>query len=500
MKTKFLLFTLLTLCYYVKAQTNTLTPDLNFGNNGYTIWNDSPLDVNHEIFVLPDNKVLTAGITNNPDTNFISQLVLTRLLSDGTIDNSYGVNGRLITDFILYDYFWVVGGIFDYFQLIDNNQIFILNNPFFTQDAISLRKFNINLQPDLDFGINGSVNFSRGALRFIPVTYKVQQNSILITGGARDTIQQQGYSFLLKLNLDGSVDSNFGNNGLMLLNVPVINFFAYITNDNKILLNGYRFDGSSVSDTAYFYKLNMNGTFDNAFGTNGVLKNSYMLDESFPTNIISNDESKLYHFIIEDDINPTIGHFLTINTTSGTLVNSQEFQTTNGFSAVSDVTVEPNNNGYFMYLTRMYKFNEDGSFNPQSYYDSIPWDTSFNLALKIKNNSIYLGGMKYTNDTINPADFTVSKFYSSLLNTTIEEHVFNLTVAPNPFNNTLEILNVDNLGNSTIKLYDLSGRLVLQQNLKQDDKKVDTSQILPGFYIVEIISTQGTFRKRIIRE
>ena len=80
---------------YITARYNTDgTIDESFGNNG-TVFTD------FGVFVLPasiavqlDNKILVVGSTSQP-ANFL----LVRYMPDGSLDNSFGNNGKTVTDF-----------------------------------------------------------------------------------------------------------------------------------------------------------------------------------------------------------------------------------------------------------------------------------------------------------------------------------------------------------------------------------------------------------------
>ena len=94
----------------VRVHTNGLL-DSTFGTNGIVI---TDLDTaNHsgwQSFVQPDGKILVAGtnstgsaVPNNPPNGYRGDFVLLRYNSDGTLDNTFGVQGMITTDFGLQD-------------------------------------------------------------------------------------------------------------------------------------------------------------------------------------------------------------------------------------------------------------------------------------------------------------------------------------------------------------------------------------------------------------
>ncbi len=72
--------------------------DNSFGTNGKVITDiDSGQDEAYSVLIQPDEKIVVAGISSN-DTTF-SNIALVRYNSDGTLDNSFGTGGKVTTDF-----------------------------------------------------------------------------------------------------------------------------------------------------------------------------------------------------------------------------------------------------------------------------------------------------------------------------------------------------------------------------------------------------------------
>lgn len=70
-----------------------------------------------------------------------------------------------------------------------------------------------------------------------------------------------------------------------------------------------------------------------------------------------------------------------------------------------------------------------------------------------------------------------------------------IDIAPNPFNNTIQILN--NLDNQ-VKVFDMNGNCVYAgRNIGQEP--IDLNTLLPGMYFMEIKTSDSIFRKKIIK-
>jgi photosystem II stability/assembly factor-like uncharacterized protein len=70
----------------------------------------------------------------------------------------------------------------------------------------------------------------------------------------------------------------------------------------------------------------------------------------------------------------------------------------------------------------------------------------------------------------------------------------NVNIYPNPVRN---ILYVENVRNSIIKLYDLSGRLVFETTASSDNEKVDVSNLKQGIYLLHVKTENATITKKI---
>jgi hypothetical protein len=76
-------------------------------------------------------------------------------------------------------------------------------------------------------------------------------------------------------------------------------------------------------------------------------------------------------------------------------------------------------------------------------------------------------------------------------------HKTNVKISPNPFNNFLTISGLTD-GEYIIRLFDMSSRLIYETKFSGEEEiQLSTSQIQPGIYFVEIISSSG---KRILTD
>ncbi len=81
------------------------TVDSSFGNQGFVLTNfigqGSDINEARSVIIQPDNKILVGGTADNSPTPFSSNtdFALARYNSDGSLDSTFGTNGKVLTDF-----------------------------------------------------------------------------------------------------------------------------------------------------------------------------------------------------------------------------------------------------------------------------------------------------------------------------------------------------------------------------------------------------------------
>lgn len=137
--------------------------------------------------------------------------------------------------------------------------------------AFSQIAANAGAVADRTFGTNGSTTTSIGT--------SAQVNSVIIqtdgkilavgtvgTGDSQDTV-------LIRYNSNGSLDSGFGNNGIVITALSPVNEKANdlgLQSDGKIIVAGNITTPASALVDFMVARFNQNGTLDSTFGANGI--------------------------------------------------------------------------------------------------------------------------------------------------------------------------------------------------------------------------------------
>ncbi|NNT72319.1 T9SS type A sorting domain-containing protein [Flavobacterium sp. IMCC34852] len=119
-----------------------------------------------------------------------------------------------------------------------------------------------SLSVDTSFGTNGIVETNLGFYSTYILTQVVQNDGKIIVGGRRAETYQGATDkgFIVRYNTNGTLDSTFGSNGVILMDKPV----------QKILLNPSNKLIVSFNDVI-INQYNNDGSIDTSFGNNGSL-------------------------------------------------------------------------------------------------------------------------------------------------------------------------------------------------------------------------------------
>lgn len=132
---------------------------------------------------------------------------------------------------------------------------------------------------DTTFGINGRVttDFGRQTDSARAIALQPADGKIVVAGNANQPLADPT-AVLARYNFDGTLDTTFGTSGQVT--APVPGFFAFdlaILTDGKILVVGFFdqfIDGLRYRDFAVV-RCNSNGTLDTGFGSNGMVTTDF---------------------------------------------------------------------------------------------------------------------------------------------------------------------------------------------------------------------------------
>jgi len=234
--------------------TNVLTPGAALGSNGTSV------------AIQSDGKIVAAGVSMN------NNLLLVRYNSNGTIDNNFGVNGIVETDFGSIE---EVGDI-----VLQPDGKIVVGGRYgpIPDPAMLVTRFNTNGTVDASFGANGYtvIDYTnrRENIRSIALA---SDGSIVGIGETSPSVGIDSFVMMVvKLRPNGLPDSTFSGDGIALLphTEDSYGFSVLVQPDGKVIAGGYLLSPLSSSNVMQMVvaRFNTAGLLDGTFGTGGVAK------------------------------------------------------------------------------------------------------------------------------------------------------------------------------------------------------------------------------------
>lgn len=240
--------------------------DTSFGQNGYaTPWEGSAY-INEGLFAITlqdDGKILACGRTH---TSSNGKLVVARLNADGSVDTSFGTNGT----FVYTGNSSSISQANDIIEL-DNGIIYVVgpHTLSYVQDTIMIALDQTGT-PWTSFSGDGvELLFSSDASKVIANTFEVDsEGRFVIAGKLSDDFG------VARVNPDGTTDTSFGTNGFTRMGFsPETDYVIDIDIDSAgRIIGGGPYDSISGSTRRYLFglfRLLEDGTMDTSFHYDG---------------------------------------------------------------------------------------------------------------------------------------------------------------------------------------------------------------------------------------
>jgi len=261
----------------MKAADGDLDPTFGVGGKVMTDFNHST-DWANAVAIQPDGKFVVVGTTYKQNDFSDEDFAVARYNTDGTLDSSFGSGGKVHTDFpglaavpssVLLQpdaKILVVGGAYPLFTFLGN---------------IEMVRYNSNGNLDRSFGDNGIVTTVLDAGSYANAVVQQSDGKIIVAGTLFVDVvigDQSDTDFVLvRYNRNGSLDTTFGNGGVVstdFFGKEDDAFSVLLQPDGKIVAVGSANDPASYYDFAAVRYLN-NGTIDETFGNSGTVTTDF---------------------------------------------------------------------------------------------------------------------------------------------------------------------------------------------------------------------------------
>lgn len=404
----------------------------------------------------------------------ITENKIIRLNSDGSKDISFnsgtGFSSTLVTSIALQnDGKILVGGNFSTYQGIVENRIIRLNS-----DGSKDTSFNSGT------GFNGDV-----------WSIAIQNDGKILIGGSFSTYKGITENRIIRLNPDGSKDTSFNSGTGFNSHVMSIT----IQNDGKIIVGGY-FTAYQGNTENRIIRLNNDGSKDTSFNT-GIGFND----------VVSSIKTQSDGKIIVGGLFVSYKGFFEYRIIRLNIDGSKDnsFITESGFdNYVSSIAVQSNGKIIVGGLFTSYQgasenniicLNTDGS-KDTSFNTGTGFNHQVNTSLVMVDGKILIGG-DFTTYKDNNASASLIKLNTGII---LNNDDFNnshlINIYPNPVKNVFNINLLNYNITSSVKIYDLQGKLILEDNTTE----INVNHLSKGLYIVKVITDKGEFAKKFIKE
>lgn len=476
------------------------TLDSSFNLTGKFSYDHGFHDNLQEVIVQNDNKIVSGGTAINPA--FSGQLLVMRQLQDGTLDPSFNDSGIVIFNQYTESYAYDLAERNDHKLLVAG----AFADPLYSFSMLVIRLLPDG-SPDSAFGVNGfaEVNISQ-ADDYAYAMMEQPDHKILLAGTAIDPLFQN-QPVVVRLLEDGSLDSAFGVNGVAYLPViDLDNRLNSISlmNDGRIVVSGHY--GKPLTSTGQFdfdmliARLNSDGSFDTSFGNNGMLLDTVSVDyvdDLFGMDVTANNEIIVSGYTT----NPDFSYDLIVLKYDSTGVRDSSFANNGLFrfdNDIQDVGLDlqlqtdgkiliAGTSGGFFFDDRdflLMRLNADGS--PDTSIAGVGYTLTTILndfdeanGMAIQNDGRIVLAGKTFNGTNN--DVALARFNADyVVGVQDVESNATLNVFPNPVKQGAVLFLHGVTG--VVQLYDLQGKCVVQ-GISNDSFRVP-SGLLPGFYFL----------------
>ncbi|HSA59291.1 MAG TPA: hypothetical protein VLJ37_06355 [bacterium] len=217
-------------------------------------------DIPEDVVLQGDGKIVTAGYQSG-------DFLVIRFNPDGSLDTDFGTGGKVATDF---------GGN-DSAQEIAlqvDGKIVVAGA---TDVGFALARYHTDGSLDSGFGTGGKVTTPSPDLGSFAYAMAIQSDGKIVVVGQETvsfTDPPKDDFVLARYQTDGSLDTSFGTDGIVITDIGGDYDQAYavaVQSDGKIVVTGAGNNSSTFATARY----NSNGTLDISFGTGGLVTTDF---------------------------------------------------------------------------------------------------------------------------------------------------------------------------------------------------------------------------------
>src|SRR5256714_2735822 len=265
--------------------------DPTFGANGTVVTDfNNTDDYLDRVAVQPDGKIVAIGMSSGL---YFPRFALARYNPDGSLDLTFGIGGK-VTTFFSYGRETATGLL-----VLPDGKILIsgsIEKPSESDSSFALVRYNSDGSLDTSFGQGGLVTTNIASNDDQATRIALQPDGKIVAAGRRGiqfypTEQRKGNVALARYNPDGSLDPTFGTGGI------VVSDFGQGLESYAVALM-IQPDGkiAIAGESSYEFmvaRYNSNGTLDTTFGNNGFTLTNFSSNWDIPAGAVLQTDGKI---------------------------------------------------------------------------------------------------------------------------------------------------------------------------------------------------------------
>lgn len=218
------------------------TMDNGFGTGGTVIVPFGGTDVGAAASVnrQPDGKLVLAGVTDRPNT--FRDFALARLNTDGSLDNTFGTDGKVVTDLDRSDNFGDAA-------LQRDGKIVVVGTSNVNIE-LSLARYNSDGTLDTTFGNGGKIVSIPTAGENFGSAVAVQPDGKVLAAASCGVFPDRDFC-VLRYGVNGTIDNSFGMNGMVRTGLSSNSLDnpheMFLQRDGKVIVSGDTFTDTPTS-------------------------------------------------------------------------------------------------------------------------------------------------------------------------------------------------------------------------------------------------------------
>lgn len=251
------------------------TPDSSFGNNGTVTTDfDNGADIAAGVAIQSDGKIVVAGQSQvGSETDF----VLSRYDTDGTLDTTFGIGGKVRSQLIPSGQS-AVNTFGKAIAIQVDGKIIVAG---FTDSDFAIARYLADGTLDATFGNAGWATTAFSLPGAEATAILLQTDGKIVLGGSANSSLNPSKDFALaRYDADGTLDATFGPDGAGTVTTDFYGNADFIyalaaQADGSIVAAGATYSADNATSVFALARYSTDGILDDSFGTNGFTTTSF---------------------------------------------------------------------------------------------------------------------------------------------------------------------------------------------------------------------------------